>query len=270
MLARVYTPGPPLSDFVEVLWLCQGLQPVHEKERIMPTGSMQLLINLNEGSLSVYDRSGRRRTLGPCALHGAQSEFVVIDTAQQEFIMGACFRPGGAVPFLRMPACELHGEHVPLDTLWGAAAAEMRERVLEADTPEAKLRVLEAVLLERAARRLDRHKAVAFALGQFQLAACPTVVQVSEQIGLSQRRFIQIFREEVGLTPKLYHRVRRFQHVLQRIHQGQRVVWTDVALDCGYFDQAHFVHDFRAFSGLNPTAYLMHRTPYQNHVPILD
>jgi AraC-like DNA-binding protein len=270
MLARVYIPGPPLADFVEVLWLCQGLQPTHEKERIMPTGSMGLLINLNEGSLSVYDRKGERQTLGRCAVTGAQSEFVVIDTAQQAYIMGVSFRPGGAVPFLDVPACELHGAHVSLDTLWGAAAGEMRERVLEAATPEAKLRALEVVLLERAARRLERHRAVVFALGQFQRVDGPTVGQVSDQIGLSQRRFIQVFREEVGLTPKLYHRVRRFQQVLQRIHKGQRVTWTDVALDCGYFDQAHFVHDFRAFSGLNPTAYLMQRTPYQNHVPILD
>src|SRR5258708_9309890 len=270
MLSRVYIAGPPLSDFVEMLWLCHGLHPAHEKERIMPTGSMGLLINLDEGNLSVYDRKGERQNLSACAMTGVQSEFIVIDTAQQASIMGARFRPGGAGPLLGMPACELHGEHVSLDTLWGAAAAEVRDRVLEADTPEAKLRVLEAVLIERAARRLERHKAVAFAVGQFQRASGPTVGQVSEQIGLSQRRFIQIFREEVGLTPKLYHRVQRFQQVLQRIHKGHRAAWTDVALDCGYFDQAHFVHDFRAFSGLNPTAYLMHRTPYQNHVPILD
>ena len=73
-----------------------------------------------------------------------------------------------------------------------------------------------------------------------------------------------------GLTPKLFCRVQRFQKVLRRIRTGREVDWTGVALDSGYFDQAHFIHDFKAFSGLSPTAYAAHRTEHLNHVPILD
>jgi methylphosphotriester-DNA--protein-cysteine methyltransferase len=94
---------------------------------------------------------------------------------------------------------------------------------------------------------------------------------VTDQIGLSQRRFIQVFRDEVGLTPKLFCRIQRFQEVLRRIGKGQQFEWVDVALDCGYYDQAHFINDFQAFSGLNPTAYLAHpRDRNPNHVPIRD
>ena len=95
-----------------------------------------------------------------------------------------------------------------------------------------------------------------------------TVAEVTGLIGLSPRRFIQVFSAEVGLTPKLFCRIRRFQRVVRHIAKEERVEWADVAADCGYFDQAHFIHDFRAFSGINPTTYLAQRTEHLNHVPI--
>jgi transcriptional regulator GlxA family with amidase domain len=135
----------------------------------------------------------------------------------------------------------------------GARAVSLRDQLLDAKTPEARFRILEQCLLARAARPLARHPAVAFALKEFQ--AVPhtrTISDVANQIGISQRRFIQVFRDEVGLTPKLFCRVRRFQEVLHLIGREQ-VEWVEVALACGYYDQAHFINDFQAFSGLNPT-----------------
>jgi AraC-like DNA-binding protein len=112
---------------------------------------------------------------------------------------------------------------------------------------------------------------VDFALNEFgDLRRSPSIAQVTNQIGLSSRRFIDVFNDQVGLTPKLFCRVQRFQNVLRRIRTGREVDWTGVALDSGYFDQAHFIHDFKAFSGLSPTAYAAHRTEHLNHVPILD
>jgi len=92
---------------------------------------------------------------------------------------------------------------------------------------------------------------------------------VVDQIGLSQRRFIEIFRNEVGLTPKAFSRVCRFQHVLGQVESLTEVDWASVASDCGYFDQAHFIHDFREFAGVSPTMYLRHRES-RNHIAIHD
>jgi AraC-like DNA-binding protein len=93
---------------------------------------------------------------------------------------------------------------------------------------------------------------------------------VSEQIGLSPKRFIQVFRDETGFTPKVFCRIRRFQQALGRMQGHRSVDWPGVALDSGYFDQAHFIHDFRAFSGINPSSYPAHRTPHRNHVPLRE
>jgi AraC-like DNA-binding protein len=114
---------------------------------------------------------------------------------------------------------------------------------------------------------LELHPAVAYAVQQFQRAAEGSKVsEVCGRIGLSSRRLIELFRREVGLTPKVFSRVRRFQHVLETVRLGKRVDWPRVALDCGYYDQAHFIHEFQAFSGLTPSEYVAAATPNINHV----
>jgi AraC-like DNA-binding protein len=273
MIYRTYIPPPPLSDFVALFWLYEGFEAPHAKERVLPTGTMELVINLREDTLRVYDRHGHTQFQGfrGSLICGAQAEFFVIDTASQAAVMGVHFQPGGAFPFLQLPACELHDVHVSLDTLWGAKAGELREQLLAAKTPEARFRILEQFLVAQASRPLAHHPAVAFALQELQCVPhTRTLADLTEHIGLSPRRFIQVFREAVGLTPKLFCRIRRFQEVVHLIGRGQRIDWVDVALACGYFDQAHFIHDFRAFSGLSPTAYLTQRGTHLNHVPLLD
>ena len=270
MLYSSYIPRPPLSHFVDLLWHYDGYQQPHDKERLLPDGSMELVINLREDKVRMYDR----RDIGQCQsfpgsiLIGAQSEFFVIDTAEQAGVMGVHFKPGGAFPFFKLPAGELQNEYVALETLWGRDAEDLRERLLAASTVDGKFRILEHYLWKRLAKPLERHPAVGFALREFQ--GTRTVADVSGEIGLSARRFIEVFTDEVGLTPKLFCRVQRFQETVRRIGMGRRVDWAGMALDCGYFDQAHFIHDFRAFSGLSPSAYAAQRTGHLNHVPILD
>jgi len=272
-----YTPAAPLSEFVELLWLYEGYTQPHKKERLLPDGSMELVINLHEDQSRVYDRHNTENfeTLGGSLVVGAHSEFFVIDTAEQHTVVGVHFKPGGAFPFFGLPARELHNKLAPLESLWGAQAAGLRERLLEAATPKARFRILEQTLLARAGERLERRPAVAFALREFaalsaRLPQPRSIAEVTGRLGLSAKRFLQVFGDEVGLTPKLYCRVRRFQKVVHLIAGGQPVEWAQVAIDCGYFDQAHFIHDFRAFSGINPTTYLAQQTEHLNHVPILD
>ena len=277
MAYHTYTPSPLLSNFVEVIWFYEGFTPAHAKERKLPDGQMGLVINLREDSFRTYDRHDPRKfeTSRGCLVSGVQSEFIVIDTANQASILGVHFKPGGGFPFFGMPASELHDVQVPLDALWGSTAAELRERLLETETPAEKFAILEQYLLARVASALARHPAVSFALTEIGNKSQPrTISEVTEQIGLSPRRFIQLFSEEVGLTPKLFCRVRRFQQVLRSLQQrtgnARQIDWAYVASSCGYFDQAHFIRDFKAFSGLNPTAWLPLRGEHINHVAIPD
>jgi AraC-like DNA-binding protein len=270
MLFHSYIPAAPLSDFVALFWLYEGYVQPHARERVLPDGSVELVVSLADSESRVYEGDPvRGRTFRNGVVAGARSEFLVIDTASQVSVMGVHFKPGGAFPFLSMPASELRNAVVALDDLWGAAAASLRARLLAAATAEAKFRLLEQTLLRQARRPLVRHRAVAYALGELQRGRhARSISDVTDETGLSARRFIQVFSDEVGLTPKLFCRVRRFQRVLRLIHRTAEIDWADVALSCGYFDQAHFIHDFQAFSGINPTTYLAHKTPHLNHVPL--
>ena len=164
---------------------------------------------------------------------------------------------------------ELHNAHVALDCFWHFAARRIRDRALEARTPAVKAKAVEEELLAQLRPHSEMHPAVAYALREFSRAPhLRSVASVTDEIGLSPRRFIDVFTQQTGYTPKLFCRVRRFQQAITLSRAGCHVDWLGVALSCGYYDQAHFVHDFRAFSGLNPTAYLHLRSEHQNHVPL--
>jgi AraC-like DNA-binding protein len=95
-----------------------------------------------------------------------------------------------------------------------------------------------------------------------------TIADVVGETGISHKHFIDEFRRHVGLTPKLFCRIQRFRQVLSEISHRRTVDWADVASSCGYFDQAHFVHDFQAFAGLNPTVYLRNQPGEPRFVPV--
>jgi AraC-like DNA-binding protein len=111
------------------------------------------------------------------------------------------------------------------------------------------------------------HPAIDFTLGAFdRVPTAAKIGAVTNAVGMSAKRFIERFTKEVGLSPTRYCRIRRFQRALVRAHRGEHVDWPQLALDCGYWDQAHFIHEFRLSSGLTPTGYRASRTAFQNHV----
>ena len=273
MRYRHRIPRPPLDSFIESIWVYHNDPRPHALERIMPNGTAQLIVNLKEDQTRLYDPDFPQRcvTTSGSVLSGVRSRFQVIDTSEQECVAGVAFRSGGTVPFMRVPAHETSDADIPLDTLWGhRRTATLRQRLLECGSVDAKLDALEAALQEMWTPS-GLHPAVSFALAEFDRAPTTTkIAAVSDAIGLSAKRFIERFKIEVGLTPKRYCRIRRFQRALALANRGRHIDWAQVALDCGYFDQAHLIHDFRSFAGLTPTEYRSARTSSQNHVKFLQ
>jgi AraC-like DNA-binding protein len=267
-----YIPQPPLSAFVLCFWYWQGAPETHSKERLLPNGEVAIIFNLRDDPIRVYDAEDitRYSCYGSAVVSGARSNCFVIDTSQEERVIGIEFRPGGASPFFRMPVSEAENTAVSLEDLWSRCAGEIRERLLAAPSVGCMMKTLERCLFEQLARPLELHPAVSHALEHFRRSGYSSrVTAITERIGMSSRRFIQLFHAQVGLTPKTFCRVRRFQHVLRSIHDSREAVnWAQIALDCGYYDQAHFIHDFQAFSGMTPTSYVAVATPHLNHVPL--
>ncbi len=245
----------PLAELVEFMWLAEGYVQPHAAERVLPTGNMGLTIDL--------DPHGNAIPL----LSGAATQSFVLDTSKPLSILGVGFKHGGGFPFVSAPPAELQDLSVPLDVLWGRQALTLREQLLEARTAAERFKIIETSLLEMSRRDVSRHPAVRYAIKAFRGGSrAPSIAAVTERTGLSARRFIELFRREVGLTPKVFCRVARFRDVVNGIRANAPVDWAQTALDCGYFDQAHFIHDFQAFAGMSPSDYLRHRTGSPNHV----
>lgn len=272
MLSYRYKPPPPLDRFVEVIWIMEAPAAPHSKERLLRDGSVELVFDLGSGRFPIFTNEAltHRELFRDSVVCGPHSKPFGIDTSTGTSVAGVHFKPGGARPFLALPSAELLNAHVGLDAFWGrAAATRVREQLLEAPTPQTKAKILERQLLAIAAGQPARHPVVAFALNEFHSTPeAQKISTVTDQIGISPRHFIDIFRNEVGLPPKLFCRVRRFQQALRQISRGAQMRWPDVALEAGYFDQAHFIHDFRAFSGINPSSYLSDYQGHANHVPV--
>src|SRR5688572_4114037 len=169
MQYRHRVPRPPLDSFVESIWVYQNDPRPNALERVLPTGAAQLIVNLKEDQTRLYDSDSPHRCVATSGsvLSGVQSRFQIIDTSEQEYVAGVAFKPGGTVPFMRVPAHETRNLDVPLEALWDHGCTSiLRERLLASVSLEAKLDVLEAALREMW-RPPGLHPAVAYALAAF-------------------------------------------------------------------------------------------------------
>jgi AraC-like DNA-binding protein len=256
--------APALAPLIGALGYAEG-RFAHSAELSLPTGGAQLLVNLDGDTLGSSDR----RTRG-AALQGPYTGPSVIDPAQQRAVVWVAFRPAGAYPFLSVPVSALRDRLAGLDELWGADGAVLRERLLEAMAaggPQACLRELETVLLRRSERPREPDPAVR--LAAVLLDRGTPVGEVADRLGWTSRRLARRCTEQLGLPPKRYARVRRFQRLLGRVNAGSgEPDWAVLAAECGYHDQAHLIHEFRALAGITPTAYAPRSPLERNHVPL--
>lgn len=268
---RSVRPTGALAEFVDSLWLFSGYAPRHEFEHLLPAGKVTLVINLEEQPMNCYEPRtlALQKTIRGPMLCGVHAGYEVVDTQPQREVMGVEFRPGGAQAFFDLPLDEIQEQDLPLDVAWGGFAAELQDRLLEARSVEKRLAILERALLLRLRDGARLHPVIGKAVASLERGEVPVEIgALAAAAGWSDRYFIRTFSSQVGITPKIYGRIRRFQGVLQRLRNESSPVWADVALTGGYYDQAHLIREFRAFAGMTPTAYRKHQGLDMNHVPL--
>jgi AraC-like DNA-binding protein len=253
-----HVPGAHLGRFVERLWWVSGGQSPR-KERILPSGTVELVLNLRDDRVTIDStmRDARPRAYSGAVVSGAYSGAFVIGAMQHESMMGVHFRPGGAFAVLGIPGDELADAHVDLGAITNDAYARgVRARLCAMATPEAHFAYLERALINRLRARAALHPAVELALERFTATGLGASVRdVVRESGLSHRRFLTLFRAQVGLAPKRYCRILRFRHLHEIARRSGRVDWAELAQECGFFDQSHLAGEFRKLSGVTPTEY---------------
>lgn len=222
---------------------------------------MELVVHLAKRNLSFYDGTNWQRVRVPL-LAGPYSRSFLIDPSEFTAVLGVRFKPGACGVFFPIPAHELHNTDVPLHDFYPNEADRLYNELLAAGTRRAQFQVFERYLIGKIPRGLVVHPVVEYALREFLKEPCwRAIADVQSETGFSHTRFIQIFRDHVGMTPKLFCRVQRFKAVVRHIEAGIPVRWAELAAACGYFDQAHLIHDFREFSGITPVAYAQTADP---------
>jgi AraC-like DNA-binding protein len=250
----VHKPSPPLAGVVDYFWSLSDV-PSHSKECVIPTGTIELVFDLRDDATPIYKP----------VVSGAYSRAFVVETSLHASLVGVHLKPGGAAGLLGVAAGELADTHVELEALWGRRAVELRDRLVGAAEPAQRFRILEQTLLSALSRSLSGSRSrshppgvrgeIAVALRRLE-APGVEVGDVAREVQLSHRRFIQLFTEQVGMTPKRYARVRRLQRALSLATSRQAPTWTHLALDCGYFDQAHLCRDWVELTGFSPMDFL--------------
>ena len=263
-----HSPAPPLDRFVDHMWLVRTERMEHPRQVLFPDGGITLHFNLGAPPGLVERDGGAVRRFETSFVSGERTAPYTLDLPGPVAFAGVRFHPGRAFPMLGLPASELRGEVVDLDLVFGSAAHEIRERIAEA-TPKRSFDTIERALLRRL-HRLGAEVPATVTAALRALADAPassSVVRLASDLGVTHRTLLRHFDRWVGVRPKVIQRILRFQRVIRWEDDHVDLDWSEVAYRCGYYDQAHLIRDFRAFTGITPVAYRKSRLEYPNYVP---
>jgi len=270
LIHRIRPVLPPLAPHVEHLWMARGHLSARWRNMILPDGAVEVIINLGDPQkLCAPDDPARHTIFKRSWISGERTEPIVIDESGYVDLVGIRLRAGGPLPFLGIPLRKYTKQVVELEAILGREVRDLRDQLGEAADDDARFDLMEDWLAERARNRTRPTRAVSYALRIIDRGAdAVRIGQMAEEIGISHKHLLREFDRCVGLTPKLLARLRSFQRVISAIGQRPTVDWSDTAVRCGYYDQAHLIRDFRGFSGLTPTTYLTRRGPFLNYLEI--
>lgn len=198
---------------------------------------------------------------------GARDSAYLRDISQPSPSVGAQLLPGAALFLFGIPADELSFRHTNLEDLLGSRARSIRDELSEARLPERRIEIFESFLAKRISENARLHPAISMALRRFEDEA--ELSEVVRDSGHSHRHFISLFRSAVGLSPKRYLRIARFQRALVRMQSRPTSSLSHVAIDTGYSDQSHFTREFRAIANISPSQYRELAPKSPNHVRLV-
>lgn len=250
MLYREYPPHPALSAHVDCMWTARVLSVAPGRahtHRVLPDNCVDIL----------WQDGGR-----PAFAVGMMSTAIQVASAGPVGTVAVRFKPGAAGTFLAMPLHALTDQRADIDLLWGRSDADRLADALwtrELSDRE-RIALIETQLLRRL-RDVDPMAGggalIPRALAVLDASAGGVRIDdLAAHLGVSRQHLAAQFRARVGLSPKLYARICRFRRATAALKASPAPDWARLALECGYFDQSHLIHDFQEFAGSAPERFL--------------
>jgi AraC-like DNA-binding protein len=255
-----------------MLWFVSREALPHRRERGLPSGCVDIVIPLLQDSVFRFESIEAlvpHRFCG-AVVCGAHDRFIVRGMAGASSVIGVHFRPGGAAAFFGGAIGGLRNQTVLLEDLWGPSVSRLRERLFAVPQVAQKFRILEEELASKMSVR-TADAMVVQALRALHLdPSAARIATVQRAAHCSPQLFIRRFEAAVGLAPKRYARVLRFNALLSHLVRCGPRDWAQLAAEGGYFDQSHLSHEFKRLAGLTPAAYLPMSVDQPTHVGIAD
>ena len=257
MKYQEFLPDPLFRNYIHCFWRLENKQKIVklQPQRILPDGCMELIFHYGEKN-SRLNGKGQAELEPRSLVSGQIKRHIQIQNNGQVGVFGVRFRPHGLYSFFRQPLRELAEQVIDLKFIFGKDGRIIESKMIEAKTNWERISLIQKFLL----KQLNPiHWQDSFFHSALKLiknsGGLISIDDLSLKVGLSGRQLERKFNEVIGLTPKLYSRIIRFQRLFPLIkqHPGSSLTW--LANESGYFDQAHFIRDFKEFSGLTPSDY---------------
>jgi AraC-like DNA-binding protein len=200
-------------------------------------------------------------------LHGQLNRFMDVEATGKIGVFSIRFAPSGLRRFVNMNIDELTCNAIDVEDLWGKEGRMLEERIMTAPTAISRMKIVEDFLSKRMTACETRLHAIDYCIRNMVLSSEPTSIdRLAAEVNLSRRELERKFQNIVGLSPKRFLRITRFQQVLKYLEQNPSKSFTTTAYANGYFDQSHFIKDFKEFTGFSPTQYFYHRPELAQHL----
>jgi AraC-like DNA-binding protein len=253
---QIYTPSAELQPFVKCYWTLD--HPGDEtltKQRVVPDGCMEMIFH--HGDLyRQYFEDGTSVLQPRSFVFGQITTYLEIAPTGNSGIIAARFLPEGLAPFLSIPVSALEGKAVDMYTLFGEKGKTLEEEILNARDTKQRLQLIESFLLSlleqpQTIDTITKACVEAIIQSQGQLG----MTELADQVNINRRNMERRFASVIGISPKQLSKVVRLQATLRMLEQKKFSSLTSLAYENGYYDQAHFIKDFREFTGMSPKSF---------------
>nr|WP_295870335.1 helix-turn-helix domain-containing protein [uncultured Chitinophaga sp.] len=256
MIHQIFEPHTDLSSLVECYWTLES--PKENTPRIntiVPDGRMKMIFHYG-APYKRYTDNGNSMVLPRCFVIGQLTQPLDVEPLGETGTFFVCFHPYGFLPFATVPIKEMENTAVPLEALFGEEGAVLGREILHAPTTAARIKLAETFLFNRLAdtETIDHIvkstvDTILTANGQLSVDA------LSRQTNINRRQLVRKFSSAIGLSPKQLSKTIRLQAALKMLLNEKVSSLISLAYEGEYYDQAHFIKDFKEFTGLTPKAF---------------
>jgi AraC-like DNA-binding protein len=250
----VWRADPRLDGLVASMWFGEG-RVTYQRDRILPSGQSQLLINLGPPQYRIEPGPPEVRVpFVDIWYSGLHQGPIDTEAPHGNALLGVAFTARGTFPWLGGQMDSMSDRIIALADVLGDGALALRERLLNTPALESRFRCVERWLLRRLRPRTIVHPAVRWAVDRLAATGGRMPIEdLATQTGFTRKHLGTLFQRQVGLSPKALARVHRFRGALALLNSGNgQVPWAQLAEHCGYYDQSHLINEFRRFTGLSP------------------